>query len=189
VLILAVAASTTLIIAYGAGKLEVQDSWIANFDQSSELINADKWFNDQFVGSNVLNVIIDAGYPLGSYSPTFIASIDRLLHELSKMDEVGGSLSLVNQFETVAQAVDGRPRLPDSPEEAAQWALILESAGGELALAPYVNRDASAVNLWVFLNHAEYRRTQNVIQQAKAVLGQSQIGASPVSFAGDASLG
>src|SRR5262249_16762938 len=45
----------TTLLGMGIARIGVQDSWVDNFSRSSRLVAADRWFNSEFFGSDILN--------------------------------------------------------------------------------------------------------------------------------------
>jgi predicted RND superfamily exporter protein len=186
--VIAALALGALLVGAGAARLEVQDSWLQNFGAGSALVRSDRWFNRSFVGSNVLNVVVGRSGESAA-EPELLAAVSRLQGRLAALPEVGGSLSLADQLRSVSRCLEGRPRLPRSLREAEEWELLLRMAGGEGSLAPYLDARSSRLNLWVFLNQADYRKTAAVLQ-AVARFDWGLPGPRPaVHPAGDAYLG
>lgn len=186
--VVAFALLTAALVA-GLERLEVQDSWVGNFDPESPLRRSDEWFNQSFAGSHLLNVVVAPAGEGGVLDPPFLALLARLQAELGELAEVGGSRSLVDSLGSVARTLEGDARLPRSEREARQWALLVEMAGGAASLAAYLDPEERATNLWVFLEGADYRRTERVLAAARQSLNGGGGLAAPPAFAGDAYLG
>jgi uncharacterized protein len=177
-------------IGAGALRLRVADSWIKNFNESSPLVRSDRWFNAHFLGSNIVNLVVDGHAPEAANEPVFLADLARIEARLAGNPAAGGALSLADQMRAVGRTLEGRGRLPRSRGEAEEWTLLLRMAGGSRTLDSYVNQDGSAANLWVFLNRADYGRTAAVVAAAKRFAWSGGPGGNPsVRFAGDSYLG
>jgi predicted RND superfamily exporter protein len=189
VAVLTAFALASVLISLGTLRLKVQDSWIHNFSPRSELVQADGWFNRNFLGSNVLRVVLDSGEPEAAHQPEFLRELDRLQAHLARMPEVGGSLSLADQLAGVGRAFEGSGRLPQSWHEVGEWMLLHEIADGRGGLARYVDPTGRTAVLWVFLNHADYRRSAAVLAAVQSFRWQHGSSPPDVHFAGDAYLG
>lgn len=177
-------------IGAGALRLRVADSWIKNFNEDSPLVRSDSWFNAHFLGGNIVNVVVDGHAPGAADEPAFLADLAALEARLAGNPAAGGALSLADQMRAVGRTLEGRGRLPRSRGEAEEWTLLLRMAGGSRNLDSYVNQDGSAVNLWAFLNRADYGRTAAVVAAARRFEWAGLQGENPtVRFAGDAYLG
>jgi hydrophobe/amphiphile efflux-3 (HAE3) family protein len=176
------------LIGAGALRLRIQDSWVENFNPTNPLVRSERWFNERFMGTNVLNVLIDDSATGGALSPASLSSLAALQAELADHSVVGGSLSLADQEMAVGRTLEGSARLPRSPAESQEWALLLRMAGGTQNLAPYLDSSGNSSNLWIFLNRADYAKTREVLD---AVGRFDWRGARPASvrFSGDAYLG
>src|SRR5262249_15200294 len=62
----------TTALGAGAARTVVQDSWVDNFSPVSRLAIADQWFNREFFGSDILNVLVDSGTEGGAFDPDFL---------------------------------------------------------------------------------------------------------------------
>jgi predicted RND superfamily exporter protein len=186
--VIALVALGTALIGAGAGRLTIQDSWVRNFDASSPLVRSDRWFNRSFFGSNVLNVVIA---PHGSvHDPSFQSELARLQDLLDRREEVGGSLSLVDPLRAVGRCLEGTGRLPRVERESQEWCLLYRMAGGNRSLSPYLDAAESAVDLWVFLNRADYGKTAAIVRQVRDFDWRLPGGRRPETrLAGDAYLG
>ncbi len=58
------AVTLTAVAPWGIGKIEVQDSWIDGFALNSGFRRATDAFNEQFLGTHILHVCVDAGHEL-----------------------------------------------------------------------------------------------------------------------------
>jgi len=175
-------------IGLGILHLRIQDSWVDNFSARSPLVRSDRWFNARFVGSNVLNVVIDRGAADAVYDPGFLAALAALQKRLAADPAVGGSLSLADQMRAVGRTLEGQGRLPRDLGESQEWALLLRMSGGSRNLDPYVDPGGAASNLWIFLNRADYGKTGEVLETVRR-FDWGAAGEPVLRFTGDAYLG
>lgn len=178
----------TTFLGLGWSQVRIQDSWLDNFSDESALVRTDRWFNERFLGSNVLNVVLE---PRGgtALDAGFLDLVRRLQRHLEGEEAVGGSISLADQMATVGLALTGEAVLPRSAGEAEEWALLLRIAGGSAVLAPYLDESAGSTCVWVYLNRADSRKTRAVLGAVDEHLRGLGEEAPRASFAGDAFLG
>jgi predicted RND superfamily exporter protein len=172
----------TAVLGLGWSRVRIQDSWLDNFSAGSALVRTDRWFNERFLGSNVLNVVLEAPHGSTALEAGFLEDVRRLQRHIDREEAVGGSISLADQMATVGLALTGEAVLPRSAAEADEWALLLEVAGGSGVLAPYLDQDETSTCVWVYLNRADTRKTRAVMEAVGEL-------APRASFAGDAFLG
>ena len=163
--VLAAAALTTVLLIAGAFRLQIQDSWIGNFRSTSPVVTSDAWFNQAFFGSNILNWVVTLP-DASAYDPRVLAELEALQRELEARPEVGGTRSLADPLRVVGRALEGAERPPRSRGEGEEWALLSRMAGGSRSLDPYVDVEGRSLNLWIFLNRGDYRRTATVLEVA-----------------------
>lgn len=185
--VLAVVVVLCTLAIFGFLRLRVQDSWLENFDPESALARSDRWFNQQFLGSNILELTLAAQGPDEVYSPRYLGLLQDLQHRLESLPEVGGSRSLADHLATVPRLLEGDRRLPASTAEARQWDLLVRMAGGGRDLEGHVDPKGEETKIRVFLRSADYGKTGRVLA---AVESFDWGGPRPrLRFAGDAYLG
>jgi uncharacterized protein len=176
---------TTSVLGAGAARVSVQDSWIDNFSRKSQLVAANNWFNREFYGADVLNVLIDSGSQGGAFDPDFLQKAGRLEAELNMSQGGGGVVGLVDQLRTVARALHMSDTVPPSKDEARRWYLKYKAATAGLGSDPFINAQGSELNLWVFVNHANYAKTAAIMSYVRMRMGAG----SRIRFAGNAYQG
>lgn len=185
-------------VAFGITRIEIQDSWLRNFDRESPLVEADAWFNRGFMGSNIVQVILEEDEgdgvlePGGVLEPAVLRAVAELESHLEAEGLVGGSRSIGHPLRAIGRTLESEDRLPASSAEAGEWSFLYRMAGGRRSLDPYVDEQASSLGLWLFLNRADYRKTAAAVAEVDAFLGPrlAAIDDGPTyRFAGDAYLG
>jgi predicted RND superfamily exporter protein len=174
----------------GAARIVVQDSWVDNFSPASRLVAAERWFNQEFLGSDILNVLIDSGTDGGAFDPDFLIKVGRLEGELSRSSGGGGVVGLVDRLKTLGRAMHLTDLVPSSKEEAGRWYLQYKTATAGLGPDVFVNPRGSEVNLWVFLNHGNYGKTAATIDFVRRRLESGDNGpVARIRYAGNAYRG
>lgn len=181
---------TTAATFSGVLWVEVQDSWLSNFNARSELVSVDTRFNETFSGSNMVNLTVETPAEDGVFGPQYLAALDGLEAALESMEEVGATLSVTDILQGIGRVLEGTERLPRSAKEAEEWALIFESAGGAQNLQAYVDDARYESNTWVFLETADFKKTAAVVAAVDGYLEQqSTMVLGTVRYSGDAYLG
>lgn len=184
--VLLTATAVTAGLGIGISQLELRDRWLDNFEQADPLVAADRWFNDGFAGSNLLNVVVSP--EPSALAPSALTDLQRFARTLSADPSVGGVRSLADQMRSVGRALDGVDQLPETLAEAREWALLVEMAGGAAALDDFVSPDEGSANLWIYLRQADSATTAGAIARAEA-FDWSLPMSEPLKFGGDALLG
>jgi len=87
-------------IGYGARYLYVDSSWIADFNDDSEVAQSNAMLNEKFDGTIFLSVVVDGKTPGALKSPALLDKIDRMQNEIEALDYVGGSLSIADYIKS-----------------------------------------------------------------------------------------
>src|SRR5262249_1455838 len=179
----------TTALGAGAARIAVQDSWIDNFNAASRLVAADRWFNSEFFGSDVLNILIDSRAEGGVFDPDFLLEVGRLEALLNRSSGGGGAVGLVDRLRALGRAMRLEDIIPTSKDEARRWYQQYKTATSGLGVDVFVNPQGSEVNLWVFLNHGNYSKTAAVIDFVPRTLASSKGHASQIRYSGNAYRG
>ena len=175
----------TSLLGAGVALVKVQDSWIDNFRRQNKLVGANDWFNREFYGSDVLNVLIDSGSEGGAFDPDFLTRVGHLEVELGMGSGGGGAVGLVDEIKSAARALHLPETTPPPKEEAKQWYLRYKEARAGLGADPFLDPRGAEVNIWVFVNHASYAKTAGLINFIQRRIGPDL----PIRYAGDAYRG
>jgi hypothetical protein len=90
----AVSLALLLLAAAAASRLEVDQSMLSAFDESDEIVRADRAINAAFHGTYFLDVVIDGGAAGSMLEPTLLRRIESLEAEVKTLPFVKGSLSV-----------------------------------------------------------------------------------------------
>lgn len=113
-LVIGVAAMVTIVAPFGVRRIQVQDSWINGFAQDSDFYRTTQYFNEQFLGTHILLVLVDAGH-----------------HELS-----GEIPATAVDFQTIALPADIVEHPRTLVEQRLELRLTEESAGQRHPVRP-----------------------------------------------------
>ncbi|MBI3961354.1 MAG: RND family transporter [Deinococcus sp.] len=200
---------------YGTAQLRVDSSFIKYFRPHTELREADQILNQRLAGTTTLNIILDTGQPDELKSPALLSTIAGLEQHLRELPEVGDSLSLAtlvqtmnrtmhgdqpeydrlpNEVETITEtrtvSQDGLPvtqeRQVSGRDQIAQYLLLFESSGGDLARV--TDPAFQQANVLFFLKSGSTATIQQVISATRRYLSANLPAGVTVSFAGGANL-
>lgn len=184
--VLAACGLFVLLSPLAVGRIRVQDSWVGNFDPDSPLARADRVINQHFLGTHRLRVVVDTGEREGVYDPALLRQLEELQGRLESLDEVGGTLSLVDLLERSGGWREDGEGLPASPSEVAEALLAVSFLRGPEGLAPVVDPPHRRLHLSVFLRHADYRRTARVVEAVRGFAREHWGERVSVELGGDA---
>ncbi|MCP4661085.1 MAG: MMPL family transporter [bacterium] len=142
-LVLAVAALALLLTADGIRRVTVQDSWIDGFASTSSFARATRWFDQQFLGSHLLQLAVEIE-PLRLRGELAAEALDT--HELRfARPPVAESERLVGSWIRVFQLAEkpgGRP-----PREWTTWIESVRPEDGGLVVT--MPRQRGSVKFWL----------------------------------------
>lgn len=186
----------TAVVGAGIFRLEVQDSWLEGFSPDSELRRATERLDERFLGSHrlLLEVRFDgAGAPPRPLlDPEVLARLGELEGRLREAPGVGGVVGPHRLVTTVAGIAGGDVRFRQVRERP-EWNEVLYAHAdrvlGEQARREIVTADFSRGIVEVFLRHANFRDTAEVMALARTIERErlAPLGAT-LSFAGDVAV-
>jgi len=142
--------------------LEVQDSWVDNFDKRSTLVSAENEFNDGFWGSYRLDVVFE-GAPGLFYQSRGVALMEEFTASAAGGPHVGGVASYLDVFEEVAKGLGESGRLSSLDNGKLQdIATVAEMAADQKALLQLMDQDGAAARATIFVNSPNYKRSEHL---------------------------
>ncbi len=117
----------------GASQMNIDAELVARVAPDHPLQVDAQWFEDHFVGGNVMQIFVDGSAPDAFLDPQHLASIERFQGAVEALPHVDHAVSLVDALKDLHEALgagDGTT-LPNTPEAVAQELLLFEMAGGE----------------------------------------------------------
>lgn len=143
----------------GIMMLTVQDSWVDNFDHDSDLVAAERSFNQHFWGSYRFDVILAA--KSGMFEKQEGLKLVRTCKEIVKRGPyVGGVASVLDPFEGAAKVLGGDAHLlelpPDSLEMVDNIANFFHS---RVSLHQFLSGAADSTRLRIFVNSPDFARS------------------------------
>lgn len=146
----------------GLRRLEVQDSWIRNFDQDSALVSAEREFNAAFWGSYRCDVVLEA--PAGFFDePAGLRLVARAASAAAAGPGVGGVVTHLDALDNVAHVLGLRGRAVDQPADALPAVLAVARDIGWPGLERLASPSGDAVRLLVLVNSPDYARSRALL--------------------------
>jgi hypothetical protein len=142
--------------------LEVQDSWVDNFDKRSELVSSENDFNRSFWGSYRFDVVFQN--PDGMfYENEGATMMEEFCAAVEKAPFVGGVVSYLDVLEEVARGMEVNDRLSAlSDRELQDVATLAEMSGDPRQKMQLINDDGTSVRARVFVNSPNYSRSEQL---------------------------
>lgn len=115
-----------VIALLGSTQLFVNSSWMGDFNEESELVEATNIINEKFAGTITLNIVIDGKEHGALKSPELLNAIQDLQEYAETLPHVGDSLSVVDYVKSMNKNLhEGDEQYDVLPETRAQIAEYL----------------------------------------------------------------
>lgn len=155
---------TSLLIflcAWAATKVYVNDSYVANFQQDSAIVLADKEINKRFIGSYQMNLVITAKQQDAFYDPALLKAVWAFQQDMKNIPGVGGSISIADYIRKMSRSLNENraemSKIPDSSNLIAQYFLLYSFSGAPDDFAEVVDSEYRKANIRLFLNNGIYK--------------------------------
>lgn len=148
--------ATALIIVFstiGIQKMWINSSFLDKFEKDSDIVQTDRFINENFGGTSSLNLILDAGETNGVFKePEVLKLVDKMQKDVDdQLQVVGNTFSLtdyVNRMNKVMNAdKEEFNTIPDSKEMVAQYLLLYEMSGDPENLNKVVDYNYEKLNV------------------------------------------
>ncbi len=184
----------TAIVGAGIYRLQVQDSWLEGFSPRSELRRATARLDERFLGSHrlLVEVRFDGRRSRPLLDPQVLERLGELEAALREAPGVGGVIGPYRLLTTAAGISGGDVRfrkIRGRPEWNAVLYAQVDRFLGRQTRREIVADDFSRGIVEVFLRHANYRDTAELMERVRAIERErlAPLGGA-VSFAGDVAV-
>jgi len=166
---LATVALLTLIaiIGFGARDVFVDSSWIADFREESEVVQANDMLNEKFDGTIFLSVVVDGKKNDAMKSPELLRKIEALQNYVDGLEDVGGSLSLVDYVKSVNKTFHSGDEaydvLPATTAEIGQYLYLLTLSGRPEQLDTVVDYGYRQANITITIKTDHTQQLKQII--------------------------
>ena len=137
----------------GMQKIWINSSFLDKFEKDSDIVMTDKFINQNFGGTTMLNLVLDAGETEGAFKQPEVLKLVNTMQSkvVTDLEVVGNSFSLtdfVNRMNKVMNADDEKYNtIPDNNEMIAQYLLLYEMSGDPENLNSVVDYDYAKLNV------------------------------------------
>ena len=152
--------------AWAASKVYVDDSYIANFQQDSAIVEADRVINEHFIGSYQFNVVLEAEEQDAFFNPELLKAVWSFQQQMESNPNVGGSISIVDYIQRMNQVMhENRSEMavvPDSSDLIAQYLLLYSFSGAPDDFAEVVDSEYRTANVRLFMTNGIYSKYHKI---------------------------
>ncbi len=137
----------------GMQKIWINSSFLDKFEKDSDIVMTDKFINENFGGTTMLNLILDAGEnPDAFKNPKLLSLTDEMQKKVVKdLKVVGNSFSLADFIDRMNKVMNADKeafnKIPNSKDMIAQYLLLYEMSGDPENLNKVVNYDYTKLNV------------------------------------------
>ena len=158
---------------YGVTKIRINSSFLDKFERSSNIVLTDKFINENFGGTNTLNIILEADQKDAIKLPEVLRLIDKMQQEIeTKLPVAGNSFSLADYLKRMNKVMhedkDEFNIIPISKELNAQYLLLYEMSGDPENLWAVVDYDYKTANITIQLKNDNSKSITSVMAIVKS---------------------
>lgn len=149
VIIVVVAITVASFGVIGTSQVWIDTSFLANFEQDSDIVITDSFVNSRFGGTSSLNVILSSDKDQAFKDPGILRAVDAMQTEVLGHQMVGSAFSLtdfIKRMHAVMQE-DGIHGIPGNQELIAQYLLLYEFSGDPKTLETVIDYEYRTANV------------------------------------------
>jgi predicted RND superfamily exporter protein len=190
------AAATVLLVmaviaGIGTSRLHVDSSWMSDFRNDSEVVVANKVFNDKFDGTIFLNVVVEGDKKDIFKSPDLLRHIEGLQNYVDNLPYVGGSRSIVDYIKNMNKTLHaGNSQfdvIPDSAAQIGEYLFLLSISGRPQQLDEMVDYDYRQGLITFAIKTDHTRALKDIIDSTRQYVAKEFVGQNvKVNLAGSA---
>jgi predicted RND superfamily exporter protein len=182
------AAFVIAISLFGITKVWVNSSFLANFENNSDIVLTDKFINENFAGTSSFNVVLE-GSENGTFKdPQTLKLVDDLQNDLEDLKLVGSTFSLADFIRRMNKVMnednEAFNSIPDSREMIAQYLLLYEMSGDPDNLTAVIDYDYQHLNLNTQLKSDGSKIINEAIDVVETYRSQFEEMGVKINFAG-----
>ncbi|MBN2856861.1 MAG: MMPL family transporter [Candidatus Delongbacteria bacterium] len=149
--VVAVTAVILIISALGINNIWINSSFLDKFEKDSDIVQTDTFINQNFGGTNTINVVLESFDADAFKTPEFLRMIDEMQSGVEKLEIVGNSFSLADYLKRMNKVMNADDpefdRIPDSKDLVAQYLLLYEMSGDPENLWKVVDYNYNKANV------------------------------------------
>ncbi|RKY53298.1 MAG: hypothetical protein DRP93_06785, partial [Candidatus Neomarinimicrobiota bacterium] len=164
--------AAVLIIAIsliGIQKLWINSSFLDKFEKDSDIVQTDKFINENFGGTSSLNLILDADGREGAFKePDVLKLVDKMQKDVgTQLDVVGNTFSLADYMNRMNKVMNADQEayntIPDDKNMIAQYLLLYEMSGDPENLNKVVDYNYEKLNVTFQLKKDDAKTINSVL--------------------------
>jgi len=140
-----------LFSVWGIQRVWINSSFLANFEENSEIAKTDRFVNSKFGGTSTLNVILESTDKDAFKQPANLLLMDEMQAETQKLALVGNSFSLADYIKRMNKVMNADKdefySIPPDNQMIAQYLLLYEMSGDPQNLIKVINYDYNRTNI------------------------------------------
>ncbi|MGE4453225.1 MAG: RND family transporter [Sphaerochaeta sp.] len=140
---------------WGTSKVWIDTSFLANFEEDSDIVQTDQFVNSKFGGTSTLNIILSGDESDLFKHPEVLQAMDSMQADLEENPIVGNTLSLATFIKQMNQVMmeyeEGTYSIPDSQNLISQYLLLYEFSGDPESLQQVIDYEYTSANITVQL--------------------------------------
>lgn len=161
----------------GALKLEVNESWIENFQATDAISLADQAINATMDGSNTLDIVVEAANENDLFKPEHLQRIDALQTFLKTLPHVNGSTSIVDYIKQMNRSLHENKAtaytIPDNAELISQYFLLYSASADPTDFEEEIDYDYRMALVRARLDSARYQQNKVVVEATQKYLNET----------------
>lgn len=137
----------------GMQKMWINSSFLDKFEKDSDIVQTDKFINENFGGTSSLNLILDANGKKNTFKePAVLKLVDKMQKDVdNQLQVVGNTFSLADYIDRMNKVMNADKEefntIPDSKNMIAQYLLLYEMSGDPENLNKVVDYDYEKANV------------------------------------------
>ncbi|MFQ5354935.1 MAG: RND family transporter [Mariprofundaceae bacterium] len=143
-----------LLLAWAASQVYVDDSYMANFQEDSDVVLSDKQINKHFIGSYQRNLLLEADAADAFYDPGLLNAVWNFQQDLEIVEGIGGTISISDYIRRMHRVMNENrsdmAMIPESPDLIAQYLLLYSFSGAPDDFAEVVDSEYRSANIRIF---------------------------------------
>ena len=180
----------TILAAYGASKIWIDSSMLSKFNQDEEIVQADRFINQNFGGTTQLNLIFQAEENDTFKEPKYLKDVWELQNQLEAREVVGTTYSLNDYLRRINKVMNEEReeynRVPDSRDLVAQYLLLYSMSGDPEDLDRLIDYDYRQLHIQLSLKTDRSQEIKSIIAEIENFAANSSLNEFEVEFAGSA---
>ena len=137
----------------GMQKMWINSSFLNKFEKNSDIVQTDKFINENFGGTSSLNLILDANGKKNVFKePAVLKLVDKMQKDVdSQLQVVGNTFSLADYINRMNKVMNADKeefnKIPENKDMVAQYLLLYEMSGDPENLNKVVDYDYEKLNV------------------------------------------